>query len=114
MNNQQPSNTSTPIETREIRGISAKVVIWLFSTLGTILISIVWTYATINYKLEKSADAVVEMKNDKMQMQLEIAKLREQHQADVNKIVNAQQNTDIRILTLEVQLKGKGVIDANF
>lgn len=90
------------LEDKEIRGLTPKQIIWCFGVAGSILISILFNYFAIVGKIEKISDGM-EMQRQNMQvLTIEIEKLKTE-----------QNNIQIRLLTLEVQLKNKNLIPAN-
>lgn len=102
-----------PIENREIRGITAKQMVWLFSMLCAILVSVVGTYFKITAAVQQNAHDLVELstkeEKDLLRMTVEMDKVKQ----DCGRIVTDNGNLELKILVLETELKSKGVIPVN-
>jgi hypothetical protein len=83
---------SIPIEQREIRGITARQLIWLMSGICTVLIAVLTTYLSLVNKLSNNQNDIVQMKQYQITNDLQI------------KTINMQlQTLEIRIVKLETE-----------
>lgn len=89
----------TELEDKEIRGVTAKQLIWLFGSLGSILVAVLVNYFSIVGRIDRVNDGMDNIRQSNQMLQIEIEKIKTQ-----------QNNLEIRLLTIEVQLKEKRLI----
>lgn len=93
MNHQQ----AVAIDHKEIRGINAKHLMWLIGTLCSILVSIMATYYSITYKIDKGNDRIEQVQSD-----IQTLKTSKEIQDAQIKALNLQMNAlELRIVRLE-------------
>ena len=83
----------TPIESREVRGLTTKQLLYLVMSTITIVAAVVFGYTKIVYSIEKQGQT-----SESLQIQFETIKI-EQKTANAN-----QQTLDIRLARIEEQL----------
>jgi hypothetical protein len=90
----KPANEPLPFETRILTGITIRNAFWITTGLISILVTIITTYASIMNKLDKSQEAIIEMRRVKEVTDMQI------------KTIEVQlQTIEIRLVRLETQLK---------
>lgn len=87
---------SQEITTKEIRGITTKVLIWFFSGVTSIIITFVWGYANIIYQLKSNNDRVMDSDT-----KIDI------NSAKIEMIKHDMQLFDIRLTRIEENIKDK-------
>lgn len=102
-----------PIDERPISGITPKHVVWLIGTLSSILLAVLWTYFSITNKLDRSYDSIEALTKRQQLLEAEADSKTKELQIEIANIKKDQQTLQIQILTLQVQLKEKGVIPVN-
>jgi hypothetical protein len=93
---EQQFKEQAEITSKEIRGVTAKVVVWFFGGFIIMLISFVWGYAGIFYQLKANMEKTVEMR-----VKIELNSER------IDRGDARDQIMDIRVSRMEESLKDK-------
>jgi hypothetical protein len=88
--------SQVPFENKPLQGITVKSAFWILGGLVSILASVIMTYASIMVKLDKSEEAISEIKRGKEITDVQIRAMELQ-----------LQTMEIRLVRLETQLKTK-------
>ena len=89
-------NDTLPIESRMLTGLTVKTALALVGGLISILVSVVTSYASIINKLDRTQEAVLEMRRNKELTDMQLKALEVQ-----------LQTVEIRLVRLETQMKEK-------
>ena len=84
------------ITTREIRGITTKFLGWLFGSVISIIVTIVWSYANLTFQLKANNDRVI---NSDSKIEINNAK--------IEMLKRDMQLFDIRLTRIEENIKDK-------
>jgi len=84
------------IENTPLPGVTVKSAFWIIGGLVSIFASVIMTYASIMNKMDKSEDAITEIKRGKEITDMQIRSIEVQ-----------LQTMEIRLVRLETQLKTK-------
>lgn len=87
---------SEEITTKEIRGITTKVLLWFFGGVTSIIVTFVWGYASITYQLKSMND-----KGGDANTNINI------NSAKIERIKQDMQLFDIRLTRVEENIKDK-------
>lgn len=93
-----------PLEEKEIRGVTLKQILWLIGGLGTILATVIGTYVSITYKLDRVNEQIQDLGASKRLQEQLIQNLKDNQENQNKSFMLQLQTMEIRVVKLETEV----------